>query len=89
MNIGIDIDGVLTDMQGFHLRHAPRFFKKKFNRDIVDEMPYDIRDMFQCSEEERYAYWKKYLFRYATFEPARKGTKEVTRKLCAESNRCI
>jgi uncharacterized HAD superfamily protein len=42
MNIGIDIDGVLTDIQGFNRRHAPTFFKRMFNRDVVDENPYDI-----------------------------------------------
>jgi uncharacterized HAD superfamily protein len=87
MNIGIDIDGVLTDIQGFHFKHAPRFFKKKFNRDIVDETPYDIRDIFNCTENEYIAYWKRYLFKYAITEPARKGAKLVTRKLHADGHR--
>jgi len=81
MNIGIDLDGVLTDIQGYNLKHAPRFFKKHFNRDVVDKTPYDIRDIFKCSQEERYAYWKKYLFLYVIFEPARKGAKTTIRRL--------
>jgi uncharacterized HAD superfamily protein len=87
MNIGIDIDGVLTDIQGFHHKYAPRFFKRKFKRDFIDETPYDIRDMFQCSEEERYAYWKRYLFKYVITKPARKGAKSVIRKLNTDGHR--
>ena len=86
MNIGIDVDGVLTDIQGFNRRHAPPFFKRKFNCDVVDENPYDIRDIFQCPESEYMSYWKRYLFIYAIFEPARKGAKEFVRKLRAEGH---
>ncbi|MDR2599801.1 MAG: hypothetical protein LBC73_05940, partial [Oscillospiraceae bacterium] len=60
---------------------APPFFKKKFNRDVVDENPYDIRDIFKCTEDEYKAYWKKYLLRYVITEPARKGAKKFIRKL--------
>ncbi|MDR2570035.1 MAG: hypothetical protein LBD23_07025 [Oscillospiraceae bacterium] len=81
MNIGIDVDGVLTDIQGFNRRHAPRFFKHEFNREVVDESPYDIRDIFKCPDDEYTAYWRKYLLRYATLEPARRGAKKVTRQL--------
>lgn len=86
MNIGIDMDGVLTDIQGFNRRHAPHFFKRKFNRTVADESPYDIRDIFKCPEKEYKAYWKKYLFIYAILEPARKGAKVLTRKLRAEDH---
>ena len=81
MNIGIDVDGVLTDIQGFNKRHAPPFFKKRYNRDVVDEKPYDIQDIFKCTDEEYKAYWTKYLLRYAITEPARKGAKQVIRAL--------
>jgi uncharacterized HAD superfamily protein len=87
MNIGIDLDGVLTDIQGFNLRHAPPFFKKKYNREVVDENPYDIRGIFNCPENEYKAYWKRYLFIYAIFEPARKGAKEFTHKLRDDSHK--
>jgi len=86
MNIGIDVDGVLTDIQRFNHRYAPPFFKRKFNRDVVDESPYDIRDIFQCPENEYMSYWKRYLFIYAIFEPTRKGAKEYVCKLHAEGH---
>jgi len=81
MNIGIDIDGVLTDIQGFNRRHAPPFFMKKFSRKVDDEAPYDIRDVFKCPEQEYKAYWKKHLLKYAIFEPARKGARKTVFKL--------
>ena len=81
MNIGIDLDGVLTDIQGFNLKHAPPFFKKKFGREVADPDPYDIRDIFACPEHEYKAYWKKHLLKYAVMEPARPGAKAFTRKL--------
>ena len=81
MNIGIDIDGVLTDIQGFNLRHAPPFFMRKYGRAVVDKGPYDIRDIFACPEYEYKAYWKKHLLKYAIGEPARPGAKVCVRKI--------
>jgi len=86
MNIGIDIDGVLTDIHDFNRRHAPPFFKRKFNREVVDESPYNIRDIFDCTQEEFLAYWKKYLLKYTTLEPARKGAKSAVRQLMTDGH---
>ena len=89
MNIGIDIDGVLTDIHEFNLRHAPPFFKRKYDREVVDEAPYDIRDIFKCPDKEWIAYWKRYLLKYATIEPARDGAKEFTEKLRQDGHKVI
>ncbi|MCL2391106.1 MAG: hypothetical protein FWC66_00690 [Oscillospiraceae bacterium] len=89
MNIGIDVDGVLTDIHEFNIRHAPPFFKRKYDREVVDEAPYDIRDIFGCPDKEWIAYWKRYLLKYATVEPARKGAKEFTEKLYADGHEAI
>ena len=81
MNIGIDIDGVLTDIHGFNQKHAPPFFKRKFGHEVVDECSYDIREVFNCSDSEFKAYWKKYLLKYTIIEPPRERAKEVIHKL--------
>ena len=81
MNIGIDLDGVLTDIQKFNLKYAPPYFLNKFNRSVVDPNPYDIRDVFCCPENEYKAYWGRYLLQYAIFEPARPKAKETISKL--------
>jgi len=89
MTIGIDIDGVLTNIHNFNMRHAPAFFKRKYDRDVVDETPYDIRDMFACSDKEWMAYWRRYLIKYATAEPARQGAREFTDKLRKDGHEII
>ena len=81
MNIGIDIDGVLTNIQNFNRRHAPQFFKRKYNLEVVDGDSLDIRDIFKCRNKQFIAYWRKYLLKYVTAEPPRKGAREFTRKL--------
>ena len=83
LNIGIDIDGVLTDIHGFNRKHAPPFFKKNFNREVVDDTPYDVRDIFECPSDEHDAYWRKHSITYAVFEPARKDASKTVRKLIA------
>ena len=37
MNIGLDIDGCLTDIENFHLKYGVPFFEKKFNKSIANE----------------------------------------------------
>jgi len=81
MNIGIDIDGVLTDIHAFNLKHAPPYFKRKWGMEVVDETPYDIRDMFKCTNAQWFSYWRKHLIKYATHEPARKGANDFTIRL--------
>jgi len=81
MNIGIDVDGVLTDIHGFNLKHGPPFFKKRFNRDVADINENDIRDIFACPDEELAKYWKKHMFAYTVFEPARKGARKNIKRL--------
>ena len=86
LNIGVDMDGVLTDIQGFNRSHAPCYFKKKFNRETVDSESSDIREMFACTEKEFFAYWKRHLFQYAITEPARNEAKKVIANLRAEGH---
>jgi len=81
MNIGIDMDGVLTDIQGFNMKHAPPFFLKNFGREVADDSHYDIRDVFDCTEEEFVTYWKKHLIKYAIMEPVQKDARKVVHAL--------
>jgi len=81
MNIGIDVDGVLTDIHSFNLRHAPPFFKKRFNREVIDDSKLDIRDVFACPDEELSKYWRKHKFAYTVFIPARKRARKTVRAL--------
>ncbi|MDR3150043.1 MAG: hypothetical protein LBT88_08580 [Oscillospiraceae bacterium] len=71
MNIGIDLDGVLTNISGFY----------RFNRELRHSELNDTRDIFHCSDELLRARWKRYLLKYSTIQPARTGARELLRKL--------
>lgn len=81
MNIGIDIDGVLTDIQGFYSRYVPPFLKQKYGRKVTEESINNSSDFSEFSKAEFRAFWQRYLLKYAISEPARKGASELTYKL--------
>ena len=62
MRIGIDIDGVLTNVSRFQLDYGSMFFNKR----VVNPNAFEIRDIYDVSEEEEKAFWDKYLEVYAT-----------------------
>ncbi len=82
-NIGFDIDGVLTDIAKFQLEEGKKFFKCE----PIDTNGFTIKDMFGCSEEEEYAFWKKNLVKYAISSPVRKGMSDVISKLRKDGNK--
>ena len=86
MKIGIDIDGVLTDIHGFHRRYAPGYFMRKYQRSTVDDSLYDVQDMFGCPPKEYRAYWKKHWIRYVITEPARKDAERIVRRFLNEGH---
>lgn len=78
-NIVWDIDGVCTDLNRYILERAPQYFKKKYNKEVVNKDVVDVKDMFNCSksEEERFWFHKLYCVHYSLFEKPREGLKEV------------
>lgn len=81
MNIAFDIDGVLNDMDGFTINYAKPFFKKQYNKDIVNEKAFHIKEIFDCSDKEEKEFWKKYLLFFFMKYPARKNAASVIKKL--------
>lgn len=73
MNFGVDIDGVLTDICSYQLEKGIPFFKEKYHKDVINSKGFDIQEIFGCSKEERYDFWKQHLLKYAIAEPARPG----------------
>ena len=53
--IGVDIDGTLTDIAKFQLEEGKNFFGRK----AVHPNEFDVKDMFECSQEEENAFWKR------------------------------
>ena len=87
MNIGIDIDGVLTDIEQWQLDYGSKVVFEKYNKGIVNSEGYDIKEIFDVDKNLDDEFWRKYLFDYAKNEPARKFANEVTKKLHEDENR--
>ena len=79
MRIGIDIDGVLTDIEQWQLDTGGKFFSK-FDKSIVNRDGYEITEIFNVSDELDNQFWNKYLYEYVTKEPSRKYASEVINK---------
>lgn len=78
MNLGLDIDGVLTNIEAFQFKYGIPFFKKEFNKGVVNECGKDIKQIFGCTEQEEHKFWGKYLFQYAMTDPIREHAAEYT-----------
>ncbi len=85
MRIGVDIDGVLIDLERFELDYGSKFclennlpviLKKKF----VDDEVYDLTDE-QCAK-----FWETYLEYYAKEYKARDFASQIIHKLREEGN---
>ena len=80
MRIGIDIDGVLTNIEEYQLKHGKVFFRKKYRKEVVAPDAFDIKEIFDCTDEERYSFWKRHLLQYSIFEKARTGIANAIKK---------
>ena len=97
MKIFFDIDGTLTDFEGFILKHR-NYIEKKYGFSITNKKGYDIDEMFELkekffdqgfskevskakSEKILNEFWYKYYFNYCVMTKFRKGVKETLNKL--------
>ena len=85
MRIGIDIDGVLTDIEQWQLDVGGKFFSK-YNKSVVNNDGYEITEIFDISNELDDEFWNEYLYEYVTKEPSRKYASEVIKKLKDDGN---
>lgn len=60
MKIGIDIDGVLTNLSTFQAKEGKKFFNDELH--FFNDCAYDFKDMFNCTKEEKAAFWKKIIY---------------------------
>ena len=85
MRIGIDIDGVLTDIEQLQLDVGGKFFSR-FNKSVLNKDGYEITKIFNVSDELDSQFWNEYLYEYVTKEPSRKYASEVIKKLKDDGN---
>lgn len=82
MKIGFDVDGVLTDLENYQLEYG----KKYFGEDkLVNEDEIDIKEMFNCTKQEREKFWIKYIWKYC-FMPFEEDIGALIRKLKEEGD---
>ena len=85
MRIGIDIDGVLTDIEQWQLDYGGKYFSK-YNKSVVNKDGYEITTIFEVDDNLDSQFWNEYLYEYVTKEPSRKFASEVVKKLKEDGN---
>ena len=86
MRIGIDIDGVLTDVEKYQIDYGSKYFYQNYGKNILDVNAYDFDSMFGVRKAQDNECWNSLLWDYVTKEPARKFAGEVTQKLHLDGN---
>ena len=81
MNIGIDIDGVLSDIAGFTIEKGLEFCKETGKGSLQNVISYDTQEVFGWDKETDDEFWKKYIFLYATENPVMNNAPENIKKL--------
>ncbi len=83
MIIGVDADGVLTDMSGFNYKYGEIFFGHK----PVDPEGYTTAEIFGVSRLKEFAFGLKYFYEYCMKLPPREQSVSVNGRLISEGHK--
>ena len=86
MRIGIDIDGVLTDIEKWQLDYGSKFFYENYGKEIIVFDKYETNEIFKVSKEQDDEFWNKYFKDYSINIETRKFASEVIKKLKEKGN---
>lgn len=89
MNIGIDIDGVLTDELNYIIDYGTKYFENKNIKYKLNKHIYDSEKTFEVTEEQWKEFWKENIFDYSRNIPIRPFAAEVINKLKKQNNRIV
>lgn len=81
MNIGIDLDGVLTNFNEFCINYGTKFASEICKGKIINPKGYESIEIFSWNKQTDLEFWEKYNLKYATEEEPRIFAKEVLNKL--------
>ena len=81
MRIGIDIDGVLTDIERWQLDYGSKFYYENYNKEIINPKGYETNEIFNSDIECDDQFWNKYFKDYSINVEVRKFADEVISKL--------
>ena len=77
LKVGIDADGVLTDMSEFLIREGKEFFKKQ----PKDSDAYSVDEMFEITKIQKIRFGLTVFDKYCKYESPRPYAPEIIRKL--------
>lgn len=86
MRIGIDIDGVLTDIEQWQLDYGSKFYYNNYKKEIVNHKGYETYDIFESTQECDDEFWEKYFIDYSINVDVRRFAAEVIKKLKEDGN---
>lgn len=87
MNIGIDIDGVLVDLEKFELTYGTKLCVENGWDIKINLERYLDTEKFNWTEEQENKFWNTYLEKYVTESKPREFAQEIIRKLKEENNK--
>ena len=87
MNIGLDIDGVLLELERFAIDYGTKFCIEE-NLDIkINIQEYWEGLKFNWTEEQENKFWNKYIIKYFKQYQPREFASEIIKKLKKEGNK--
>lgn len=86
MRIGIDIDGVLTDIEQWQLDYGSKFYYENYKKGIINYKGYETTDIFNVTSDYDDKFWEKYFINYSINIEPRKFASEVIKKLINDGN---
>lgn len=84
MRIGIDIDGVLTDIERFQIDYGSKFYYENYNKRVTHNDGYETFEIFNTNENADDKFWLKYFLLYELKIKTRDFSREVIKKLKKE-----
>ena len=86
MRIGIDIDGVLTDIEQWQLDYGSKFYFEKYGKEIQNNEGYETTEIFKVDSKVDDEFWTEYFKDYSINVDVRKFSSEVIKKLKQDGN---
>ena len=80
MRIGIDIDGVLTDIEQWQLDYGSKFYFEKYGKEIKNNDGYETTDIFDVDSSLDDEFWNENFKSYSINVDVRKFAGEVIKK---------
>ena len=81
MVIGVDFDGVLTDISHFYDREAKKFAKKNDIAIIKNAIGYSTLEIFGWSKEDDNRYWESNFLKYTKYVKPQKNVSDCLKQI--------